>query len=71
MYDDAGTGLLAGRLAPGGVLSVWSAAAVPAYETVLRGHFRSVTCLEVPVPRGEPDVVYVASQPPGAVDTLA
>ena len=60
LYGVAGTELLHDRLAPGGVVSVWAARAVPAYEAVLRGLFRDVSVLAVPVHRGEPDVVYVA-----------
>ena len=60
LYDDAGTTLLRDRLAAHGVLAVWSAHAVPSYEAVLRRHFMTVDVLTVDVPRGEPDVVYVA-----------
>lgn len=65
LYDDAGLNALCGHLAPGGVLSVWSAAASPAFEARLRRHFARVDVLAVPVavPRGEPDVVYVARGP--------
>jgi spermidine synthase len=62
MYDDAGTELVASRLRPGGVLTVWSAAASPAYEGTLRRHFARVETILVPVSRGEPDVVFVASE---------
>ena len=67
LYDDAGLTALRGHLAPGGVLSVWSAAASPAFEARLRGHFADVAVHAVPVavPRGEPDVVYVARGPVG------
>jgi spermidine synthase len=60
LYDDAGTALLASRLTPGGVLAVWSAHHVPSYEDLLRRYFPVVRVLTVDVPRGEPDVVYVA-----------
>jgi spermidine synthase len=60
LYDDDGTSLIASRLAPDGVLSVWSAARSTTYEEVLARHFQSVTVHEVAVPRGEPDVVVVA-----------
>ena len=62
LYDDAGTAVLLDRLAPGGVLAVWSAHPVPAYEDRLRRHARDVEVLTVDVPRGEPDVVYLASR---------
>ena len=60
LYDDAGTAALAARLTPGGVLAVWSAHAVPAYEAILRKQFGAVQVFSVDVARGEPDVVYVA-----------
>jgi spermidine synthase len=63
LYDAAGTAALAARLAPDGVLAVWSAAPVAWYEQRLRSAFRAVTAHPVPVPRGEPDVVYVATGP--------
>jgi len=61
MYDDDAVRLIASRLRPGGVLSVWSAARSPAYETVLHRHFAHVEVHEVAVQRGEPDVVMVGS----------
>ncbi|MFC5290607.1 spermidine synthase [Actinokineospora guangxiensis] len=60
LYGERGLHALAGRT---GVLSVWSANATPAFATRLRTHFAEVTELPVPVPRGEPDVVYLASRP--------
>ena len=64
LYGPAGLELLAGRLRPGGVLAVWSAGAVPAFEALLRERFDDVAACPVPVPRGEPDVVYLASARP-------
>lgn len=52
--------LLADALTPGGVLAVWSASASDAFAARLRTRFTGVTALRVPVPRGEPDVVYLA-----------
>jgi spermidine synthase len=60
LYDDAGTALLLDALTPGGVLAVWSAHAVDAYEDRLRRHGTDVAVHRVGVGRGEPDVVYVA-----------
>jgi spermidine synthase len=60
LYDDAGTQLLFDRLTGGGVLAVWSAHPVPAYDERLRRHADDVRVLTVPVPRREPDVVYLA-----------
>lgn len=64
LYDDAGLDLLAGALLPGGVLAIWSAAASDAFAARLRTRFTAVEVLPVPVPRGEPDVVFVAAAPP-------
>jgi spermidine synthase len=61
LYGPEGLDLLAGRLRPGGVLAVWSAAAVPAFEALLRERFTGVSARPVEVARGEPDVVYLAS----------
>ncbi|MGI8331607.1 spermidine synthase [Actinomadura scrupuli] len=64
LYAETGLDLLARRLAPGGVLAVWSANASPAFEARLRDRFSLVEVLTVPVPRGEPDVVYLARTGP-------
>ncbi|WP_116247656.1 spermidine synthase [Nocardiopsis sp. FIRDI 009] len=63
LYEDAGLDTLTGLLAPGGLLSFWSANAVPAFEGALRERFTSVEVIEVPVARGVPDVVYLAGGP--------
>ncbi len=60
LYGAAGLSALQARLAPGGVLGVWSAARSPSFEAALARHFTAVERREVPVPRGEPDVVYLA-----------
>lgn len=60
LYSDRGLGLVSSRLAPGGVLTVWSASRDPAYEVRLRRRFPDVEVLEVARPRGDPDLVYVA-----------
>ncbi|MFL6136365.1 MAG: spermidine synthase [Frankiaceae bacterium] len=60
LYGAAGLRLLRGRLRPGGALAVWSAAAEPAFELLLRERFADVAVHRVPVRRGEPDVVHVA-----------
>lgn len=62
LYEPTGLELLVSRLRPGGVLTVWSAAACPPFEACLRGRFTAVTALQVPAARGEPDVVYLASR---------
>lgn len=60
LYTDAGLALLRSRLVPGGALAVWSAAASEAFAGRLRRHVGEVSVHRVPVPRGEPDVVYMA-----------
>ena len=63
LYDLDATRSLAARLNPGGVLTVWSAADSAEYAARLREVFTEVTVLPVPVPVGEPDVVFVARHP--------
>lgn len=60
LYNEVGLSLLGGALAPGGVLAVWSASASTRFAGLLRSRFARVEVHEVPVPRGEPDVVYLA-----------
>lgn len=60
MYGDTGLALARRNLRPHGVLTVWSARRVPDFEARLGAHFGEVRVHEVPVERGEPDVVYVA-----------
>jgi spermidine synthase len=60
LYTDGGIRLLAGRLSGHGVLAIWSHARSDALETVLRGHFASVSTLEIEVPKGDPDLIYLA-----------
>ncbi|AUG81253.1 Spermidine synthase [Kitasatospora sp. MMS16-BH015] len=48
-------------LNPGGALAVWSAQPSPAFEQALRAAgFTEVHTVEIPVPRGVPDVVHLA-----------
>lgn len=61
LYDDSGLDRLAGALTPGGVLAVWSASASEPFADRLRTRFPTVEVLPIPVPRGEPDVVYLAA----------
>ena len=60
LYGDRGLALLRSRLRPGGVLAVWSAAESAAFASRLEARFDRVTTIPVPVPRGVPDVVYIA-----------
>ncbi len=61
-YAEEGLTLLRHRLKPGGTLTIWSAADAPGFAERLRRVFEKVGALSVPAPRGEPDVVYVASR---------
>jgi spermidine synthase len=60
LYGSSGLDMLAATLSPGGVLAVWSAGASPAFARRLTSRFGEVETLSVPVPRGEPDLVYLA-----------
>jgi spermidine synthase len=64
LYGDGGLRMLSGRLTAGGVLAVWSAAADPVFEARLRDRFSEVEALQVPVPRGEPDLIWLARARP-------
>ena len=59
LYGPKGLDMLAEALAPGGVLAVWSAGRAPAFVTALGARFGPVETLEIPVPRGEPDLVFL------------
>lgn len=63
LYGPAGLELLHRRLAPRGVLAVWGAQASAPFEDRLRTRFTGVHTLRVPVPRGEPDVIHLATRP--------
>lgn len=60
LYGPKGLDMLAEALAPGGVLAVWSAGRAPAFVDALTERFGPVETLEIPVPRGEPDLVFLA-----------
>jgi spermidine synthase len=62
LYTDEGLAVLAARLTPGGALTLWSAAESLAFAERLQCLFSRVEVVPVPVARGEPDVVYVATQ---------
>jgi predicted kinase/spermidine synthase len=53
---------VADLLGEGGVVSVWSAARDDRFEEVLADHVADVEVIEVPVPRGVPDVVYLGTR---------
>ncbi len=60
LYTDSGLERLGQLLRPGGVLAVWSAGAAPEFTARLRERFEDVDVVAVPVPRGEPDVIWFA-----------
>jgi spermidine synthase len=60
IYASDGLTALAAHLVPGGVLAIWSASASEPFADRLRAHFPQVDLLPVPVPIGEPDVIYLA-----------
>ncbi|MFC5666460.1 spermidine synthase [Kitasatospora misakiensis] len=60
LYGPDGLAVLRHRLAPGGVLAVWSAQPSPAFEEALRAAgFSDVVTHEIAVARGVPDVVHL------------
>ena len=63
LYTDTGLSAAARALSPAGVLAIWSAAPAPALAARLGGIFTEVMTLEVPVERGEPDVVVLGVRP--------
>jgi spermidine synthase len=63
LYGGPGLSAVDRRLAPGGTLAVWSAHRSAAFEARLRARYRTVETREIPVRRGEPDVVYAARDP--------
>jgi spermidine synthase len=63
LYTPPGVAAALRVLAPGGVLAVWSASRADALAAHLRERLDDVEVLEVPVPRGEPDVVVLGSVP--------
>lgn len=61
LYSEYGIDVVAARLAADGAAAFWSAAPSAGFEQRLRRRFGTVEAIEVPVPRGQPDVVYVAA----------
>ncbi|MEU6851946.1 spermidine synthase [Actinacidiphila alni] len=63
LYGPAGLAACRNRLAPGGVLAVWSAQPSAGFEDALgSAGFSGVRTLEVEVTRGVPDVVHLATK---------
>ncbi|MFF7209927.1 spermidine synthase [Streptomyces sp. NPDC008238] len=64
LYGPAGLAACKERLEPGGVLAVWSAQPSAAFDDALRSaQFTQVRTIEIPVNRGVPDVVHLATNP--------
>ncbi|MCU1667052.1 MAG: spermidine synthase [Pseudonocardia sp.] len=67
LYTEPGLCAAARALAHGGMLAVWSAAPSPALLDCMAAHFTELRTVEVPVARGEPDVVILGrarAEPP-------
>ncbi|KUJ64410.1 spermidine synthase [Streptomyces albus subsp. albus] len=63
LYSPAGLAACKARLAPGGVLAIWSAQPSPLFEETLRNAgFTGVRTEEIAVARGVPDVVHFATR---------
>jgi len=60
LYTADGLDMLRSRLRSGGVLAVWSASRDEAFERRLARGFGAFDTIEIPVPRGSPDIVYLA-----------
>ncbi|HEU5473920.1 MAG TPA: spermidine synthase [Actinophytocola sp.] len=60
LYTESGLTLLRDVLTPTGTLAIWSAADSTPFTTLLRTHFPHVTTIPIPVPRGDPDVIFLA-----------
>jgi spermidine synthase len=63
LYEDDGLRTAAKVLSPQGVLTIWSAAPSPALVARMQQHFVAVEVTEVPVPRGQPDVIMLGRMP--------
>jgi spermidine synthase len=60
LYGPAGLDMITEALVPGGVLAVWSAGTASAFVAELTRRLGPVETLEIPVPRGAPDLVFLA-----------
>jgi predicted membrane-bound spermidine synthase len=63
LYGDEGLGTAARVLSPEGVLTIWSATLSPALVARMKQHFMQVDVTQVPVGRGEPDVIMLGRRP--------
>jgi spermidine synthase len=63
LYALSGLDMLADAMTPDGVLAVWSAGTADAFVARLADRVGPVETLRVPVPRGEPDLIFLAGGP--------
>ncbi|BEL08041.1 spermidine synthase [Actinoplanes sichuanensis] len=61
LFRRSGLAMLREHLRPGGVLALWSASTAPGFAATLDRLVGPVHTVRIPVERGRPDVVYVAS----------
>lgn len=65
LYTHEGLTAVRRLVAPGGAIAVWAAHQSPAFVERFRGYVADVMEVSVPVPRGEPDRIYVGQVSPG------
>lgn len=63
LYSHEGLRAAARILSPEGVLTIWSAAPEPALVARMNEHFSQVHVMDVPVRRGQPDVIVLGAGP--------
>jgi spermidine synthase len=63
LYSNEGLRTAAHVLSPNGVLTIWSAARTPALVTRMNRYFSEVQVIDVPVVRGQPDVIVLGCGP--------
>ncbi len=61
LYSTWGLMAVRNALTPAGAVSFWSASDCPWFVERLHEYFNTIKVFEVPVDRGEPDYVYVAT----------
>ncbi|UFJ38971.1 spermine/spermidine synthase [Brevibacillus humidisoli] len=59
LYEEEGLHTLSRLVRPQGIAAFWSANASPAFVERMERHFKEVEAYEIPVQRGEPDIVYI------------
>jgi spermidine synthase len=71
LYGDQGLSAAARILSPQGVLTIWCATHSPCLVARMKEHFAQVDVTEVPVRRGEPDVIVLGRRPRTSAVTQA